>query len=214
MGVVAQAWTVAVGRLGGDTGVAAAAGAELERRYAEPHRVYHVGAHVEDVLRGTTRLGSEVGLDGEDVAVVTLAACAHDAVYELAPGEDERASAEWATAQLHAAGIDEGYVARVGALVLATADHRVDPGDLPRSVLNDADLAVLAGAPGDYAAYVDAVRREYRAVPDEQWRTGRAAVLGALLAGPRLYATDLAYERWEDAARRNVRAELDALREA
>ena len=38
----------------------------------------------------------EVGLDDDTAALVALAACAHDVVYDGRPGADERASAEWA----------------------------------------------------------------------------------------------------------------------
>lgn len=212
MGVVAQAWTAAVERLGGDTAMARAAADLLEARYAEPHRAYHVAAHIEAVLCDAARLVGETGLDDASAAVVTLAACAHDVVYEARPGADERASAAWARDRLAAAGVPGEYVDRVEQLVLATADHDAGTGELATRILLDADLAILAAPAESYAAYVAAVRREYAGLDDEQWRAGRARVLSSLLGRPRLFGTEPASAAWEDDARRNMRAELAGLR--
>lgn len=213
MGVVAQAWLSAVERLGGDVTMATPAADELERRYAEPHRAYHVGAHIEAVLRDAARLGGETGLDGASSALVALAACAHDVVYDPRPGQDERASAAWAQDRLTSAGVSAEYVVRVARLVRATAAHESDADDLAAAVLLDADLAILAAPAEEYASYVAAVRSEYGGLADEQWRAGRVEVLSALLHRPRLFGTDCAHAAWEEDARRNVRAELDSLRD-
>ncbi|GGL07074.1 hypothetical protein Sme01_12060 [Sphaerisporangium melleum] len=107
--------------------------------------------------------------------------------------------------------LDGRRVAEVARLVRLTAGHDPAPGDRDGEVLCDADLAVLAG-PG-YDAYARAVRQEYRHVPDDAFRAGRARVLDGLLALPSLYRTPPARERWEAAARRNLRAELAELRD-
>jgi predicted metal-dependent HD superfamily phosphohydrolase len=206
MGVVGQAWTAAVVRLGGDPGRAAA---DLDARYAEPHRTYHDAAHVEAVLRHVEVLAGQTGLDDTTCTLVVLAACAHDVVHDGRPDDEER-SADWARAQLAAAGVDPGLIDRVRDLVLATATH-ASTGDPAADVLCDADLAVLGGPADEYARYVAAVRAEYAEVSDEQWRTGRTEVMTALLALPRLYATEPARERWEAAARVNVLDELRTL---
>jgi predicted metal-dependent HD superfamily phosphohydrolase len=203
-------WCAAVRRLGGDPTAAAAAGAELERRWAEPHRHYHSTAHLEAVLRDAEWLAGEVRLGEDDGAVVALAACAHDVVYEGRAGADEQASAEWARERLAACGLAAETVARVGALVLATVDH-VAGDDRAAEVLLDADLAILGAAPEDYARYVAAVRAEYAAVPDDEFRRGRARVVAALRDRDQLYRTEPARRRWEAQARHNLAAELAAL---
>ncbi|MFC7387963.1 HD domain-containing protein [Sphaerisporangium rhizosphaerae] len=106
-------------------------------------------------------------------------------------------------------GLDARRIAEVARLVRVTAGHDPAPGDRDGEVLCDADLAVLA-APG-YGAYARAVREEYRHVPDEAFRAGRARVLRDLLAAPTLYRTPLARELWEAGARSNMRAELARL---
>ncbi|HEV7205124.1 MAG TPA: hypothetical protein VGN18_10970 [Jatrophihabitans sp.] len=208
MTAIRQAWDDAICTLGGTPDRAAD---DLVTRYAEPHRRYHTTRHVEAVLADADRLGTELGLTARDRAVVVLAACAHDVVYDARPGEDERASAAWAVAALTRAGLAPELASRVEALVLATLTHEAAPDDLPAAVLLDADLAILAAPPADYADYVAGVRAEYAAVPDDAWRTGRSAVLEALAARAELYVTAPARARWEAAARANVARESAAL---
>ncbi|WP_214411744.1 HD domain-containing protein [Sphaerisporangium fuscum] len=189
----------------GGTPAAEALGAELAARWAEPHRRYHTLGHLRAVLDAIEPLA---GFAGDPVAV-RLAAWFHDAVYDGRPGWDEERSAQLAEARLPRLPAAAGRVAEVARLVRLTAGHDPAPGDRDGEVLCDADLAVLAGP--DYGAYARAVREEYRHVPDEAFRAGRAHVLGTLLAMPRLYRTPPGRELWEAAARANVRAELAAL---
>lgn len=191
-------WNEAILALGGTP-----APTGLEERYAEPHRRYHDFTHVRQVVRDAVAL-----TEGRDRALAALAAWAHDVVYDGRPGDDERASAAWARTHLTAAGLAEADVARVEGLVLTTLDHTAPPGDRTAQALLDADLAILASAPDDYERYRQAVRAEYAHVPDEAWRTGRAAVLRSLLAKDPLY---LLARDWEPAARRNLTTELTAL---
>lgn len=72
----------------------------------------------------------------------------------------------------------------------------------------DADLAVLARPAQEYARYRAAVRAEYAHVDDDAFRTGRAAVLRALLADPGVYRTAHGRRHWEARARANLTAEL------
>jgi predicted metal-dependent HD superfamily phosphohydrolase len=55
------------------------------------------------------------------------------------------------------------------------------------------------------------VRREYGHVDDAAWRTGRAAVLRALLDRQHLFAPSLGLDDWEARARANLTAELATL---
>lgn len=206
----ALSWALAVAQLGGSAEAAASAAAELEGRYREPHRRYHTLGHIEAVLADCARLAGAVGLSTRDRAVVDLAACAHDVVYAAEPGADERASAGWAHDQLVACGVGTDEADAVAAIVLSTIAHTSD--DLPTQVMLDADLAILAARPALYSRYVEAVRAEYAALSDDEWRAGRAAVLSRLLDRPMLYATEPARRRWEASARRNLAAELAALR--
>jgi predicted metal-dependent HD superfamily phosphohydrolase len=208
---LAGAWLGAVSVLGGDRGLAADGARDLHLRYSEPHRRYHTLEHVRCVLRDAALLAAEVGLGERDTALALAAACAHDVVYGARPGDDERASAGWAQRHLRAAQVPAVAAERVVALVLATADHAAAPGDGAAAVLLDADLAILASPEPGYGDYVRAVREEYRQVPDDLWRAGRAQVLQSLQDRAQLYATGPARARWEAAAQANLARELAAL---
>ncbi|AXV07855.1 hypothetical protein DVS28_a3179 [Euzebya pacifica] len=172
------------------------AAAALRAAYAVPPRAYHSLDHAARVARIATDLGAD--------RACLLAAWAHDVVYRPGEPDNEDASAAWLVDRLP----DDPDVAEAARLIRLTATHDVDPGDTMAAVLCDADLSILGGDPAGYEAYRRAVREEYAAVPDEAWRTGRAAVLRRLLDRPRLFLTDTAHDRWEQRARTNLADEL------
>lgn len=182
----------------------------LLARYGEPHRRYHDGRHLREVLDAVDLLAHHAS----DVDAVRLAAWLHDAVYDptAAAGANESASADLAAALLPPLGHPTARVALVVRLVRLTAGHDPAAGDLDGQVLCDADLRVLAASPARYAQYAADVRAEYAQVPDALFAAGRTQVLGRLLAHPRLYSTATAFELWEAPSRANVEAELSRLR--
>ncbi|WP_104116010.1 DUF4031 domain-containing protein [Arthrobacter sp. B1805] len=186
-------------------------GRDLLDRWSEPHRRYHTTSHLLGVLEALDQL-----LEPADAAVreaVLLAAWFHDAVYEGAAGDDERASAALAVERLGLR--TSGATAReVERLVLLTVHHDPEPGDRAGELLCDADLAVLGGRAEDYARYVSAVREEYSHIPDEAFRLGRRAVLERLMALDPLYRTARAEALWSANARRNLTGELGSLGQA
>jgi predicted metal-dependent HD superfamily phosphohydrolase len=181
--------------------------AELRRRYGEPHRRYHDVRHLAAVLGRVDELADAA----DDLAAVRLAAWFHDAVYEPLREDNEAASAALAEQLLTALEVDAEVVAEVVRLVLLTREHDPAPGDGNGEVLSDADLAVLGADPADYLAYAADVRAEYAHVPDAAFAAGRAAILAALLARPRLFRTERGRRRWEDRARTNLSEELSRL---
>jgi predicted metal-dependent HD superfamily phosphohydrolase len=199
---VRRIWDDAVRALGGtpDAG-------DLAERYAEPHRAYHNTFHVASVVHDSSALADAFAFTAEERAILTLAACAHDVIYDGKPGEDERASAAWA--REHLAGLEEQHIARVESLVLATITHSSD--DPLAHVLLDADLAVLGSEPEHYERYRLAVRQEYSRYDDSTWRTGRTKVLKTLLDRQDLFVTEPARQRWDAAARTNLARELQSL---
>ncbi|MEU6115923.1 hypothetical protein ABZ840_15530 [Streptomyces sp. NPDC047117] len=179
----------------------------LLARWAEPQRRYHTTAHLTAVLDRIDELAGHAA----EPDVVRLAAWFHDAVYRPDRSENEERSAALAERALPELGIDAARTAEVARLVRLTVTHDPAEDDSNGEVLCDADLAVLAGAPEQYAAYAAAVREEFGFVPDEAFRAGRADVLRQLLALPRLFRTPVGHDRWERLARRNLSTELDLL---
>lgn len=180
---------------------------DLLTRWQEPQRRYHTLTHLTAVLDHVDTLEGYAA----DPAAVRLAAWFHDAVYLPDRSENEDRSARLAERALPEAGVPDARTAEVARLVRLTVTH--DPADDDRDgqVLCDADLAILAAPPSAYAAYTAAVREEYHFVPNDAFRTGRAAVLRQLLDLPRLFRTPHGAARWEPTARYNLRAELELL---
>jgi len=174
--------------------------------WSEPHRRYHDLAHLAAVLG----LVGELGGAAADPDAVRLAAWYHDVVYDPERSDNEEVSAQRARAGLRGLVTDE-RLDEVERLVLLTAGHDPAPGDTNGAVLCDADLAVLAAPPESYAAYASAVRLEYGHLGDQEFTSGRIAVLEHLLALPTLYRTEAALP-WTDTARANLTAELTLLR--
>lgn len=210
-------------------------GEELLERWSAPERRYHSIAHLRAVLDRVRELAAHAAPsaaprsappstadsapdsagdrsgDRLDVDAVLLAAWFHDAVYLPWRSENEERSARLAERALPEAGVPAARTEEVARLVRLTVDHDPAEGDANGEVLSDADLAVLAGTPEQYARYASEVRAEYAFVPDADFRAGRAGVLRQLLGLPRLFRTSYGYGRWEAAARHNLRTELELL---
>ncbi|CAL9449902.1 hypothetical protein SUDANB106_02446 [Streptomyces sp. enrichment culture] len=183
---------------------------DLLARWAEPHRRYHTTDHLIAVLDRVGLLSAHCS-GPREVAAVSLAAWFHDAVHLPDRSTNEERSARLAERALAEAGASPALAAEVARLVRLTAGHDPAPGDTGGEVLCDADLAVLAGSPQEYAAYAAAVREEYGFVPDDAFRAGRAEVLRHLLGLPSLFRTRYGREHWEHTARRNLATELELL---
>jgi len=183
-------------------------GQSLLRRYAEPHRRYHDRRHLLQVLRMVDQLAGE-----EDLYLVRLAAWFHDAVYDLPEREltNEEASARLSVRELGRAGFEQEDLTQVARLVRLTTTHLPGTRDPEGYLLCDADLAILAAPPEQYDAYVEAVRAEYAAVPEEQFLAGRLAALEPIV-DTEIYRSPLA-QGLKAAARANLQRELWSLRD-
>ncbi|MEV0292851.1 metal-dependent phosphohydrolase [Nocardia sp. NPDC050710] len=196
-----ERWTALAGEAARSVGV------ELVGRYAQQHRRYHTVDH----LAAMSAVIDDLAGDADDIEAVRYAAFFHDAIYAVDRADNEERSAELAESVLESLGAAPELVREVGRLVRLTAGHDPEPDDHNGGVLCDADLAVLAADGPGYAAYVAAVRAEYRHVPDELFRAGRTAVLRGLAGQDRLFHTPTARARYESAARANLARELDQL---
>jgi predicted metal-dependent HD superfamily phosphohydrolase len=182
----------------------------LLARHREKHRRYHTATHVAWVIRHVSELAAAEPVDHLDEVIA--AAFYHDAVYEPAYPANERASARLARRDLASIGWHDDAVERVGAMIEATehgAPAQHVSGDT--KVLLDADLAILGADPAGYSAYVNGVRAEYRHVSDDDWATGRRAVIDGLLDRVTIFLTATGRDRWEARARANLAAELSGL---
>jgi len=175
--------------------------------YAEPHRHYHNREHIADCLKEfdlVRRLAAEPD-------AVEFAIWFHDAVYDTRAGDNEERSAQLAQDWLKEAGASEAFANSVRQLVLATKAHdaTLHP-DAP--LLVDVDLSILGQVPERFWDYERAIRSEYEWVDEKMFKSKRAEILERFLARPRIYITELCFERFEAQARVNLRASIERLR--
>ena len=194
-------------------------GESLLQAWEQPHRAYHHSGHLSQMLTDLDRLYAHRTQGSTPLALV-LAAWFHDAVYEGAPGEDERRSEQLASASLEplvTAGLLTGHeLQMVSLLVRATATHELpESADLPAGYepadiqfFLDADMAILAADSARYRRYLRGVRREYSHFDNEAFRAGRMTFLHSTLRRERIFLSEQALTLWEEPARANLSAEL------
>ena len=182
--------------------------AELIAGYRAPERHYHNVAHIEALLVSSRTYAKHL----VDRTVVDLAIFYHDLVYDPTRSDNEARSAAVARDRLIGCGLDPARVEAVAEAIEATRHATAwSAGDGDIDHLLDFDLAILAADDDVYEGYARAIRREYAVYPDLLYRPGRAKVLGAFLAMPRIYRVPALAALWEARARTNMTGELARL---
>jgi predicted metal-dependent HD superfamily phosphohydrolase len=184
---------------------------ELVRAYAAPERHYHNLAHIEAMLE--LMRTHKVALS--DPAAVEAAIWFHDAVYDTRRHDNEERSAQLAADRLTGL-VSPDWIALIADMIRATAGHHVPDGlnDAQQrdcALFLDMDLSILGSTPDVFAAYEEAVRREYAWVPDALWREGRKKVLQGFVDRPAIYMSPQFLASHEAAARANLTRSLERL---
>lgn len=184
----------------------------LRSAYASPPRAYHSLHHVAELLEHFEWVQAEHGWSQPNE--VECAIAFHDAVYVAGAKDNEARSADLARHTLRGSTID---CERVAWLILLTARHGHDPRssgvaetDVDALHFLDADMAILGSSAERFAGYHRAIAEEYRAqlnplVFATTFQIGRRRFLERLLAGKRIYHTPLFHDRFDAAARRNLK---------
>lgn len=186
---------------------------EIRRAYGEPHRHYHTLEHVGRVLELLDTVRARLIRPAE----AELALWLHDVIYHPRGGDNEARSAAYAQDLLQAGQVDRRVGDRVAALILATrhvagavpAAGAAGAGPDTAYVL-DTDLSILGAPPPEFDRYEGQVRREYGYRTDEEWRQGRARVLGMFRERDRIYVTP-EFAHLEAPARANLARALGRL---
>jgi predicted metal-dependent HD superfamily phosphohydrolase len=184
---------------------------ELVCAYAAPERHYHNLAHIEAML-GLMRSYENALSDPQSVET---AIWFHDVIYDTRRHDNEEKSAELAASRL-AGLLSPDRIALIARMIRATAGHQL-PEELDEAqrldcaLFLDMDLSILGSTPDIFAAYEEAVRREYGWVPDALWREGRRKVLQGFLDRPAIYMSPQFHASHEAAARANLTRSLERL---
>lgn len=183
--------------------------AGLRTRYDEAHRAYHDWAHIEALLAWFAKL------DWDNDAAVEMALYYHDAIYQPLSATNEADSAALMRAELAERAAAE-TIDRAGAIILATASHKVPDGlepGLGRDIEQflDIDLSILGAEEAAFDAYDRAIRKEFSAIPDEIFLPRRRQVMATFLERDRLFLTERFHESHDAQARSNLRRLIERL---
>jgi predicted metal-dependent HD superfamily phosphohydrolase len=187
--------------------------AKIRELHSAPGRGYHGWSHPLALLH----LLAEVEAELNDPLAVRGAILLHDVVYEPRRSDNEARSALLAQEMLRGI-VPTNVLDRIVRMIEATAGH-VIPAELPAdeaadlAVFLDMDLSILGAPEADFDAYEDGVRYEYRDVPEEAFRAGRAAILEGFFVRRALYLSDWGASRFEASARRNLARSIRKLRQ-
>jgi predicted metal-dependent HD superfamily phosphohydrolase len=175
--------------------------------YAQPHRGYHNAGHLDELL-ALARVHTPDLDEAEQLALLF-----HDAVYVPgAPrGDNERLSALLMQATVAALAREDAVRAVPGAdldraarIIAATTHAESPPAEAAR--VCDLDLWRLAAPWEAFQQHALGIRHEYlHLFPDEAafW-AARNSFYRAMLAKPRLFATDAFVDKFEAKARVNM----------
>jgi predicted metal-dependent HD superfamily phosphohydrolase len=177
----------------------------LADRYAEEHRAYHDAEHVAECLAWLDRVSDLA----ERPAELEVALFFHDAIYQPLGSDNEARSAEELRQLARKAGMPTESVERIARLIESTATHDARSGDA--ALLSDIDLAILGASPARYMRYEREVRREYAAIDETIYRTGRTRVIRGFLERVEIYRTPRLAARLEAQARDNLGSAIAAL---
>jgi predicted metal-dependent HD superfamily phosphohydrolase len=176
---------------------------EILTSYSSRKRHYHTLVHLENLWLELQPVQQQL-TDGD---AVLFALFYHDAVYQATKGDNEEQSAALAEQRMQAMQLPGELISKTTQLILATKGHVVST-DADTNNFTDADLSVLGSSPENYKAYANAIRKEYRIYPDFLYKPGRKKVLQQLLSMERIFKTPYFFEKYEAAARMNMKAEL------
>lgn len=176
----------------------------LAAAYSEPQRTYHTLQHLEECLRLLDE-ATQTGLIAKP-DLIEIALWFHDAVYDPQSGENEALSGQMAVEALGESDLSR----EVARLILLTKSHQ--PGDgADDAWIIDIDLGIFAQPMERVLEYERQIRAEYAWVPEEVYAEKRAEILRGFHARPQIYLTAWARERFEDRARKNLRALIAAV---
>jgi len=176
---------------------------EIEKSYTAQNRHYHNLAHLSYMATHATKYQNKL----YDPDTVLFSIFYHDIVYSVMRQDNEQKSANLARKRLSQLQVPANKITNCCTQIVATRNH-APSSDEDANYLLDFDLSILGESPTVYQEYTRQIRKEYAGYPDFLYRRGRKKVLQHFLAMDRIFKTDPFYERYEQTARNNLKAEL------
>jgi predicted metal-dependent HD superfamily phosphohydrolase len=178
---------------------------EIQKNYSKSDRHYHNLTHLNFML--AELIINKDKFENWDTVIFAIAY--HDAVYNTLRSNNEERSADLAGKRLAEISFPERSITLCTQMILATKKH--EPADPETNLFTDADLSILGSEPDAYRQYAKQIRREYSIYPDLVYNPGRKKVLMHFLGMSTIFKTKAFSEKYEQAAKTNLQAELNAL---
>lgn len=186
------------------------AGEKLLFRWGAAHRVFHNTLYLASVITHIDELSGTCH-DPNLLRVVAwyMGAVEPVNVYLDKTEREARLTActQYLTESATGLGIPAPTVERLVDLLAHTLSHDPSLAEVDAAVLNDADLAILAGTPQEYKKFRLAIREENRQLSDVDFLVARQRFVKSLLQRKNLFKSPVG-AHWEASARQNLQAEL------
>jgi predicted metal-dependent HD superfamily phosphohydrolase len=179
---------------------------EIESYYTAGKRYYHNLHHLQNLYTALDECRSFI----EDWNTILFSLFYHDIIYKATRKDNEERSALLAVTRLKALQYPSAKSALCSQHILATKKHMPSKSK-DTNLFTDADLSILGADNETYVLYIKQIRKEYAVYPDFMYNPGRKKVLQHFLQMERIYKTDHFFNRYEQQARENMAAELQAL---
>jgi len=179
----------------------------IMQQYGQSPRFYHNEKHLINLFQMILPYKNRL----EQADTVFLAIFYHDVIYKTLLKNNERKSANIALKQMSEMNFSVAMKQEVFALIVATEKHEATEKTNNVHFFLDADLAILGQNEETYRTYCEAIRKEYRLVPNAIYKAGRRKILKHFLQKSRLYFTKEMQDKFEQQARLNIAQELENL---
>jgi predicted metal-dependent HD superfamily phosphohydrolase len=178
----------------------------LVQAYESAGRTYHNLHHISQCLAELDALRDACQKPDE----LELAIWYHDVIYDAKRHDNEESSADAAAKAMREAGVDQAVIDSVISLILATK-HTAPPAPGDAKILVDIDLSILGRPQVEFDVYEEAIRKEYSFVDETSFRAGRSAILRKFLDRDVIYNTEVMRQKYDAAARENLRRSIEKL---
>jgi predicted metal-dependent HD superfamily phosphohydrolase len=181
---------------------------DIRARYAEPHRRYHTGAHIEHCLR---QLDLDRDAMGDDADAIEMALWFHDVEYDPGAADNELKSAE-RFKRIAAGKMNPELIEQIYRLILSTI-HNGPPQAVDEQYAVDIDLSGFGLPWHEFVKDSINVRNEFPGLTDCAFAKNNGRFLKRLLDRPSVYSTEFFKNLYEHQARENMEKQIALLKE-
>jgi predicted metal-dependent HD superfamily phosphohydrolase len=194
---------------------------EIVEMHSTPTRFYHtLGGHIDSCLnelesardwieRSYPYSGCQMN-NYDFYCSLGLALLLHDIVMDFMAKDNEEISAVFAFQMLGKMGFKEAIREKVPNLIMDTK-HLFPADSFGGKLVADVDLASMGQDEATWLVTEKNIRQEYAFVPENVFREGRRNILQGFLNKKRIFQTEFFFDKYEDAARKNLAASVERL---